>query len=151
MLISFAFRTYLRSELEKCLVKRDILKEDFSAALALGDEIENAPLDFARQARDMNENRINEVKKLLQLYSADSSMVEDKILIGTAFKAMSEINNEEIILILSSPEFSNVLPSGIRALSIATPIGADAFNKSINDKFCNYRILHIYSDYQEIL
>lgn len=126
---------HLESELNQLYVRREKLKDEFSEALELGDEVENAPLDAATQGIEMNEPRIASLETLLRQASPIDDVASATIILGSLFVAIPGGASSAIELILTNIELSSFLPSKLRALSSSTPLGQAALGTKVGETF----------------
>lgn len=126
---------HLKEQLKALYDKRESLKNDFSEALELGDEVENAPLDAATHAIDINEPRIWELEFLIKNLKVSVSAECGVIMVGSVFVARNKDTGEVSNFILCTPEISAYVPTEWRFLSISTPLGAAAQGKKVGETF----------------
>lgn len=135
MKISLNLYNYVQRELSQLYAKRTEIKEAFSEAYELGDEVENAPLDAARFNLDMNESKIYKLEKAIYDVEAIDDIEANELVLGTKFRAKLIAENKEFIFVLSKEGI--VIPAAAteRMLSIDTDLGKSALGKGVGQTF----------------
>lgn len=126
---------YLKEQLHALYDKRESLKNDFSEALELGDEVENAPLDAATQAIEINESRIRELESLIKNFHASVRDKRGVVTIGTVFIAQNKDTGEVSNFILGTPDLSAFVPTNLRLLSTSTILGQSVLGRKVGETF----------------
>lgn len=149
--------TKLKDELEyRTTLLRDEINEELNHAISLGDLPENFPYDAAVERQLMNENRINDIEKILkeinfsEINSKEKEEDKDRISTGKTIKI--NLNGKDIEIILVDNEFMerNPRPGFVSEIS---PLGKALIGKKAGDEIeikapigkVKYKILEVRS------
>lgn len=148
--ICIGLRGYLTTQLQAAEIKRESLQIDFLEALALGDDVENAPLDAAKFAIELNEHRISKFRSSLESTEFINDVTDEIAVIGSKVQLQSIDTDRILNLVLIHKDHSVLIPDEFRPLSLDTELGEAVYEARVNSVIDvgntgRFRLCRIYS------
>lgn len=116
---------------------RDEINDELNQAISLGDLPENFPYDAAVERQLINENRINDLEKILREveYSQKNNkeISKGQGIISTGNKIKIDMNGKEFEVVLVDNELMERNPrQGF--ISVISPLGKELIGKKVGDE-----------------